>query len=67
VWYHIDYEKLRHVDKEVGRFHAQWRRENPTTAVANKPNVTIHEGKNVDGKENCVILDGEGQGNLAAL
>ena len=65
VWYHIDYEKLHHVDKEVGRFHAQWRRENPTTPVGDKPNVTIHEGKNIDGKENYVILDAEGQGNLA--
>jgi len=33
VWYHVDYEKLRHVDKDAGRFHAQWHRENPTTAV----------------------------------
>jgi hypothetical protein len=23
VWYHIDYEKLRHVDNKPGRFHAQ--------------------------------------------
>ncbi len=65
VWYHIDYEKLRHVDKDVGRFHAQWRRENPTTAVGDHPNVTIHDGKNMDGAENYVILDAEGQGNLA--
>ena len=65
VWYHVDYEKLRGVGKDAGRFHAQWHRENPTTAVGDKPNVTIHEGKNTDGKENYVILDAEGQGNLA--
>jgi len=65
VWYHVDYDQLRHMDPNVGRFHAKWRRENPTTAVGDKPNVTIHDGKNTDGKENYVILDAEGQGNLA--
>lgn len=65
IWYHIDYEKLRHVDEAAGRFHAQWRRENPTTAIGDKPNVTIHDGKNTDGNENYVILDAQGRGNLA--
>lgn len=65
VWYHIDYEKLLHVGNDAGRFHAQWRRENPTTAIGDNPNVTIHDAKNTDGKENYVILDAEGRGNLA--
>jgi len=65
VWYHVDYEKLKRVDKDAGRFHAQWHRENPTTAVGDHPNVTIHEGINHDGRENYVILDAEGRGNLA--
>ena len=64
-WYHVDYEKLRRVGKDAGRFHAQWHRENPTTPVGDKPNVTIHDGKNTDGNENYLILDAEGQGNLA--
>ncbi len=65
VWYHIDYEELRHIDEDLGRFHAQWRRENPTTAIGDNPNVTVHNGRNVDGKENYVILDAQGRGNLA--
>ena len=64
VWYHIDYEKLGRLDDDVGRFHAQWRRENPTTPVGEKINVTIHNGVNPDGKENYVILEAEGRGNL---
>jgi len=64
LWYHIDYEKLDKLDDNVGRFHAQWRRENPTTAVGEKTNVTIHDGINLDGKENYVILEAEGRGNV---
>jgi hypothetical protein len=31
-YYHIDYYSLRHqLDRDVAYFHAQWRRENPTT------------------------------------
>ena len=65
VWYHIDYEQLHELAPNLGRFHAQWRREKLTTAVGDKPNVTIHDAKNTDGNENYVILDAEGQGNLA--
>jgi hypothetical protein len=64
VWYHIDYEKLERIEPNVGRFHAQWRRENPTTPVGEKTNVTIHDGVNPDGKENYVILEAQGRGNL---
>ncbi len=65
VWYHIDYEKLKKVKRDVGYFHAQWRRENPTVAIGDQPNETIHDGKNTDGKENYVILDARGRGNFA--
>ena len=64
VWYHVDYEKLDKLDDGLGRFHAQWGRENPTTAVGDKINVTLHDAPNTDGKENYVILDAEGHGNL---
>ncbi len=65
VWYHIDYEKLKKVGQNVGRFHAQWRHESPTTAVGEWKNVVLHDGKNPDGSENYVILDAEGHGNFA--
>jgi len=64
VWFHIDYEKLDTLDDHVGRFHAQWRRENPTKAVGEHKNVTIHDAVNLDGKENYVILEAEGHGNV---
>jgi len=64
VWYHIDYEKLDRLGDDVGRFHAQWRRENPTTAVGEQKNVTSHDGINLDGEENYVILEAEGRGNV---
>ncbi len=65
TWYHVDYEKLDTLDESVGRFHAHWRRENPTTAVGEKQNVTMHDAINLDGKENFVILDAEGRGSVA--
>lgn len=64
VWYHIDYEKLDRLDENLGRFHAQWRRENPTVPVGENINVTSHGGVNRDGKENYVILDAKGHGNV---
>lgn len=65
VWYHVDYEKLPRLDKHAGRFHAQWHRENPTEAVGEHKNMTIHDAVNTDGRENYVILDAQGRGNLA--
>lgn len=64
VWYHIDYEKLEKIDDHVARFHAQWRQETPTTAVGDNINVTSHDAVNLDAKENYVILDAKGHGNV---
>jgi len=65
IWFHVDYEEydqpLSDMD-QLGRFHAQWRRETPTQAI-NPPQDT--EKVNLDGKENYVILEAEGRGNLA--
>jgi len=65
IWFHVDCEEYDRppadID-ELGRFHAQWRRENPTQAV----NPSQDSDKvNLDGKENYVILEAEGKGNLA--
>jgi hypothetical protein len=60
-WYHIDYETYdRPPDwlKLVGRFHAQFRRANPTKAVDLR-------GVNRAGKDNYVILEAQGEGRLA--
>ena len=64
VWYHIDYERLSGIDPDVGRFHAQWRRRNPTKAIGDQPNNPVYNGANTDGRENYVILDAQGHGNF---
>jgi len=60
VWYHFDYEEYDELDENLGRFHAQWRRENPCIAV---PRPEKGEAKNLTGKENYVILEAKGRGN----
>jgi len=64
VWYHIDYEQLPRVEAGVGRFHAQWRRENPTVAFGEIKNVPHNDLCNLDGQENYVILEAQGHGNF---
>jgi hypothetical protein len=68
-WYHIEYEEhdLPPQD-DVGRFHAQWRRENLTkSSASDKTNVSLWDGVNLDGAHNYVILEAEGQGHLAGI
>jgi len=68
-WYHIDLERYAGpLSANVGRFHAQWRRENPTTlAPGAEPNVTGWDGVNLDGRENYVALEAEGRGQMVGL
>jgi hypothetical protein len=56
VYYYFDYETYDELEPGLGRFHAQWRRENPTTAI-------LPSGANLDGNENYVILEAEGKGH----
>jgi hypothetical protein len=66
LYFHIDYEELPTLDDDVGTFHAQWRRENPTRAVLPKGGRLedrYSEGVNLTGDENYVILEAEGSGN----
>lgn len=70
LWYHIDYQEYNEPDEELGRFHAQWRRENPTKVVRDSlkgKNTQLWNGINLTGKENYVILEAEGQGQLVGL
>jgi hypothetical protein len=71
-WYHIDYEKLNEpLPKDTGYFHAFWNREKLTKISekipAKKKNVQLWSGKNLTGEDNYVILDTEGDGQLAGL
>jgi len=71
-WYHIDYDKLNEpFSEDVGYFHAYWNRENPTKVPEkfpkNKINKQLWKGKNITGEDNYVILETEGNGQLAGL
>jgi len=66
AWYHIDYEGLDALSANVCRFHAQFRQERPATPVGDESNFNACSfvGTNLDGAENYVILEAEGQGNF---
>ncbi len=57
LYYYIDYDVHEKLPEGLGTFHAQWRRENPCTAVQ------LPNGQNVDGKENYIVLEAEGHGH----
>jgi len=66
VYFYVDYELTGEDDPRLGRFHAQWRRENPTDGIAETA-LSNDEfqfgGTNLDGAGNYVILDAEGEGH----
>jgi hypothetical protein len=71
VYYYIDYE-LYDDPAEVdglGRFHAQWRRENPTTGVSDEGwdnrDWLVGGEEPSDPAENYVILEAAGRGHFA--
>jgi hypothetical protein len=59
-YFYVDYEEHPTVPDDIGRFHAQWRRENPTEPVAQPADGS--EVKNLSGTENYVVLDARGRG-----
>jgi hypothetical protein len=67
VWYHVEFEKMAELPPDSGRFHATWNRENPTEAVGDVINTTLHDGINTTGDENYVLLDAEGHGSLVGI
>ncbi len=68
-WYHIDLERYDdQLASDLGRFHAQWRRENPTTPrPGSTPNITDWRGLNTSARENFVALEAEGCGQMVGL
>lgn len=64
LWYHIDWEAWpTALPDDCGRFHAQWRRENPTSGAAGSGKFP----PNLSGQENYVILEAEGWGHVVGL
>lgn len=65
-YYYIDYELHDHLDADMGRFHAQWHRQNPTDGISDEAMDNrdwSFGGENTDGRENYVILEAEGAGH----
>ena len=66
LYYYIDYEELPTLDDEIGRFHAQWRRQNPTDGISDQSmtgHTLNHGGKKLSGEGNYVIMEAEGRGH----
>lgn len=64
VYFYIDYHVPERMDDDLGRFHAQWRRE--LVVQADTPEGPMARGQvgrlNATGADNYVILDAEGKG-----
>lgn len=68
LFFYIDYEEWDSISDEYGRFHCQWRRENPTKRVEypklpGELQADSARECNVTGKDNYVILDAVGRGH----
>ena len=79
VWaffYHVSYEKYDALDEDLGRFHAQWRRENPCRGWGDfsvsdpfaafrcgAEDEVLWDTPNLDGRNNYVLLEAAGQGH----
>jgi hypothetical protein len=73
LYFYVDYEEYGRLADDLGRFHAQWRRENPTRGweAAPAPGKDDFEAfrqaywlkPNTSGDENYVILEAQGRGH----
>ncbi len=66
LYFYVDYEEYQRIADDLGRFHAQWRRENPCDGISPR-GMDFEEyqfgGSNATGAGNYVILDAEGFGH----
>ena len=66
VYFYVDYELTAKNNTQLGRFHAQWRRQNPTDGI---PDGELSNdeyqfgGVNLTGDGNYVILEATGEGH----
>ena len=70
LWYQIDYERYnRPLPRDLGRFHAQWRRENPTavSAAVEQRDAQDKPVFNLTGEDIYVMLEAEGAGHVAGV
>lgn len=70
LYFYVDYEAYDSLPENALRFHAQWRRENPTAGIKGDLSAqglnywTLLSEPNLDGRENYVILHAEGRGHF---
>ncbi len=68
LYYYVDYDSYDSLPDDALRFHAWWRRENPTPPRLNLSDKSnnfqkTNELTNLDGHDNYLILDAEGRGH----
>jgi len=68
LYFNIDYEAHTAVPDDALRFHAHWRRVNPTVGTVDLKNrangfLKVNEVVNLDGKNNYVIMEATGRGH----
>lgn len=66
LYYYVDYELHERAEEDLGYFHAQWRREDPTDGADERGASNrefLLEGTNLDGEGNYTILEAEGHGH----
>jgi hypothetical protein len=68
-WYNIDYHQYEKLDDNIYRFHASWNREitKAEGEAKNNKNKPLWLGVNLDGKENYVILETKGDGQMVGF
>ncbi len=66
-YYYVDFEEFDELEDGLGRFHAQWRRENPTDGIRDEGSQSNEEflfgGQNASGEGNYTVLEAEGRGH----
>lgn len=76
LYYYVDYERYHEnpdFERQPGRFHARWNRENPTGGTIESNSMSAEEfqgtgsnmerAKNLSGEDNYIILEAEGKGH----
>jgi hypothetical protein len=68
LYFYVDYARFDALDADVGRFHAHFRRENPTDGVSEGTQTNdelLFEGVNLSDRGNYVVLEAEGGGTTS--
>jgi len=71
-YFHIDYDLLPRPPDDHGRFHAKWRRENPTDGWVpvrpeTQPEFGAEEAYNLTDRENYLFLEAKGRGHFVGV